>query len=1057
MAFGGFDSQSEILLDLKASGLKDFANAIKDAEKTLKNTVDSEFRDFLRDLTRETAGGTKQIHELAARAVRASMFDVAERLGETLSSWESGMNRMIEDLVEAEKSGNRARAKMARRNIIMLQKETETRLRAEEEIIQKREDQLEEEKRHAQELKEMFTTDLPNTIADALGSAASGDIPGLFGIGAKAGESLLRSFGAAAAAVTALAGVLGLIVKTLVDADNQVKEFNSSLMDGSGFADLAFQRNASGLVDVQRGLEDVRKAAFEVSKEYRVLPGDMVRIVAAANQAGLTFKEMNGYLRDSADAVKNYAHLINMSIVYSKALGVSTEEIAEQTAMWQHDFGMGLSRIESSFAAITQIAMQSGISTKRFFSMVSQATSGMAIYNNRIEETAQILADLAGMIGEQFSEDLISDLVQGARGEGYTERFRKIMIAGTKDVSEIMERSARSAVKTFAKDFSRLDFSMVGGGIGEQLRMLGEINLMDKRQVDQVVEALSETTPKELRAALADLRLRGMDEVARRLQTLVEISKGAEGSLGDQAKAMGALDAGANLALKLQTLGNKALSELSAVELAAFESYAGVSGEQLESLIRIDTALRGQWETLKEAQQENIEANSARDKMLAEQFHATIRNGEIVSAAVVDGQVVTGEKLETWGDYLQTNTDVLSEVTERGLSANEAAAMETARQTTTIATLLETGVQYWLEQIHNVLSVISGGIFSLDAQEAEAQAQAIQMSKQQEKEWLGKIQDVQNQLSELRIAEARLDPGDVEGKKAIKIQREALLAKKAEYEAMIDKQGELESMIRETSSWFAPDTVEEVWDEVASAIRKKLGGTGREVTDIAVAGMPLRVGGSKEEQAGRMGDSNLYRALEATMNQVVDEQADAMVAQTEAEKSFFDQQTKDMTESDKEIYEKFRKEVPEATAEEFYKRREIADLVALMASVGVKDTMTQNKYIRQIMQGTMPEDLLARIRSSDLKSDVSFRNLLARTGLLSDIDREVHDFIYRKGTITPIHRADEFVGMKPGGPIDRAARAASTTVNINVRSPQDFRKVYDIVKQAVGHATGRPT
>ena len=66
--------------------------------------------------------------------------------------------------------------------------------------------------------------------------------------------------------------------------------------------------------------------------------------------------------------------------------------------------------------------------------------------------------------------------------------------------------------------------------------------------------------------------------------------------------------------------------------------------------------------------------------------------------------------------------------------------------------------------------------------------------------------------------------------------------------------------------------------------------------------------------------------------------------------------------------------------------------------------------------------------------------------------RGVHDFIYQgdggpSGSITPIDSADQFAGMKAGGPIAQAMNGSGGNVTINVYG--DERRFVDITKRVL--------
>lgn len=75
----------------------------------------------------------------------------------------------------------------------------------------------------------------------------------------------------------------------------------------------------------------------------------------------------------------------------------------------------------------------------------------------------------------------------------------------------------------------------------------------------------------------------------------------------------------------------------------------------------------------------------------------------------------------------------------------------------------------------------------------------------------------------------------------------------------------------------------------------------------------------------------------------------------------------------------------------------------------------------------------------------------------------VEDFLYRgdgvRGTITPIDTADDVIGMKRGGAIDRATGGSGGSVTVNIYGG-DERRVFDVVKRVLsqsGIGPGRVT
>ena len=96
------------------------------------------------------------------------------------------------------------------------------------------------------------------------------------------------------------------------------------------------------------------------------------------------------------------------------------------------------------------------------------------------------------------------------------------------------------------------------------------------------------------------------------------------------------------------------------------------------------------------------------------------------------------------------------------------------------------------------------------------------------------------------------------------------------------------------------------------------------------------------------------------------------------------------------------------------------------------------------------------INAAGLKQGNELRKFMELTGLT--MQSPVNDFIYRGGArggvITPINRKDDFIGMMPGGPIDKAT-ASGNIVNITIEGGDEV-KVYNVVRRVLLESGIRP-
>lgn len=324
-------------------------------------------------------------------------------------------------------------------------------------------------------------TGLVEAFAGGLGKAVSGS-GGLLKLAAgAAGEAtdagaalgyLSAAASAAAVAIAAITAAFTAVLGVMVLADEHAKELNSTLLEGAAMADFALGGAVTTATELTEALAQGSDAAQEMAFKWRGQAKDFTAMLGQLNQANLTYKEMTRGARDHDEAVQMLTDHLNTAMVASRALGISTSDTAEVMGQWQSDFGMGLDEMQEQFASIADSAAQSNMQGKRFFSVVSQATAGMALYNNRMEEAAVLLSKTSKILGGTDASDFIKSLTKGFSDQSYVDRFKTIMIAGVGDVRNVMAIDADKMAHQFKRSF--------GGKRGSKLLLL---RLSAKRSV----------------------------------------------------------------------------------------------------------------------------------------------------------------------------------------------------------------------------------------------------------------------------------------------------------------------------------------------------------------------------------------------------------------------------------------------------------------------------------------------------------------------------------------------------------------------------------------------
>jgi hypothetical protein len=615
--------------------------------------------------------------------------------------------------------------------------------------------------------------------AAAAGPNAGGMTKMLGGIG-----KLMGKLGPALMMVGAIAGAFFAVAKMIMDADSKVKEFNKELVESVGGASLM----AGKFGEVGDAMKSVRGFARGLKSQWslKAMDKELVGIIGGFDEAGHTMREMTGDLEDMTRTASDFSHSMETALTYSRLLGVDSKTMATDMGTYMEELGLTIDGVAERFSAVTRAASESGFGVKRFYSMVLQATSGMSMYNVRLEEASGLLIRIGKILGSKVGGDFMSKLGKGFVDESMVDRYKRVMLTGTKRMKGIFMRSAEDTALDFT---SKLGAKLKGNkelqgvltdamsdvkGAKGAVDTLASGKALGKEDRAVLIKSLGSMSDKQQAIMLA--KIRGQDaDLARELDKLVDVSRGATGSQGDLVKHLDSLDMGGKLnALMNSAKGmfGKELYELSAKQLAAVESATGMSGEALKEMMQISKGLDGQWAMLKSLDNTLVSQTDGEGKVTKiaqayagmsadaiakaqfDQVKATgaymERTGQIVAGKLDEaGNVVGGGDLNDKGDYVQSSGDVMAGTMGEMVSEDIALAREIADNTWATSNAIEMGVTWFLERIYDVCSAIARFINPTQSkEEKKAKAEASENLDHIAKELQGDRQQIKLQMRE---------------------------------------------------------------------------------------------------------------------------------------------------------------------------------------------------------------------------------------------------------------------------------------------------------------------
>lgn len=1108
-------SRIELLVGIdKASYGEVRAKIERLADEKLRLRLDDSELASLADSVKEVISDVGDVGRGLARNFSRLTADHMDRIAETNQQFAKAMkdaNTAQQAALRAEARGNKelsekfkaiAAEKTAQAEVLAKQKI------AHQKALEQHLERFKAEQKSIKDLRDAYKPNLKNIregaenfgegIASTLNKMQAGDIEGFTSLitgglakAASGAGDLLKmgaaatplagaatALGAASTALAAAAGALavagaaiGVVVAALVMADKQTKELNSSMMEGASIADFAFGSTAANVADVTQTLDNARKAAINLAFEFRGDAKEMAGIIGQLNQAGMSFREMEKAARGHKSQMRAIEEVTKRTFVWSQALGLTTSETAEAMATWSAQFGADLDKIEQQFAAVSKFAQEGGFNVKRFFTSVSQATAGMALYNIRMEEAAYLLSKTSKILGDTDASDFIRSLTQGFTDESMTDRIKRVMIAGGKDTQRIFaataDRTAKGFVDTFqgskTQDSIESAFKSVGVDFGKDGITFDSANLK---------KTWASMDAKTRRLVIAELRRNGDEQsaaAARQLEGLGRLTDAAEGGLSEQVKGLQALDMQGKLAFKLQTLGDKRLNDMSAVELAAFEQYAGISGAQLEQLMRVESQLMADFELAKK-----------------------------------EGRTTA----QSFDEYIATNEEAQAQLNDIKKIEDQATffARSTVENTRSVLSVLQNTLAATLNNIYSLMTQWYGSDRELSEESINKQQAALKEVQKQREDNMKRLEKLDEDLGKLDETLRTTGEDSEEHKKALdekqKLEQEKRQRSAAE-DYLAAQEGQI-LMMGESDLSAATDA-----KDVQGAAAAKLAATGEDVAIVQehlakdeaaqLVGQRRDVGVEKlgahhtmwesgalgkalvtnaglweqltpdwmlpgkgpfeaAAEAQRAQGELVHGALTADLPEtIVDASQRLKDEQIASEQAMTEQQTTGLTKAQQEQFTKLKKDMPSLTEKGYLEALHRARAEELVAEAGLTGDKAA-QAVEAILSGGKPNLDMSKVTSQSGRIYASMFGYTpgAADGVEGGSAPMAPDFVMRPGQ--PAQRfnpSDTIVGFKAGGPVEAGMRGGGGTVNITINGG-DQSAVYQTVKDALKNSGLRP-
>jgi hypothetical protein len=546
--------------------------------------------------------------------------------------------------------------------------------------------------------------------------AMGGAMKAMGGMFAKMGP-MIQTLSTLGPIIGIAAGALAAVVKLLIDAEAQAKEFQKELLTTASTGEfLAKAGNSSVLAfeDLKDTVKDLRDSAYEVKNnlDWGTTAKDHLAFRNVLTQEGVSIKRMADEFKEAqkagtatADAVRYYSQQTATAVAFSRNFGVQLNELGQFQADLMTDMGMSFDSVNKHFATMAQSASESGMAMNKFFAIMRGVSTDLSLYNMRMDQASRLLGRLGKAMSPQTAQKFMSTLAQGFKNMGRLEKLRMTLLAGEGKTKKIVAKDIAQKKAALAAEMG----DRIKGG---------------KKQADQLLEAYmkgGKGAGGKLSKALKGVEGGGaLRERASRMKFQQKMSGkgtfglaqsigdlGIEGMIDMQKAALGRFaKPGASLADMMGELGPEMMAE-----------NMGISQEQLTQMAMMEDAINETREDL------IAQANGDTDKI--NKINA-MSGDELLKESGIDAE----KALSTQKDFAQRQTEL----------------------TTSLLQKLDIIIQFLMNELYNVFMSIWDTISDLPGLGGEKRKLEIAVAKTKNPEMMALLKSVDGNPEAFRKA-----------------------------------------------------------------------------------------------------------------------------------------------------------------------------------------------------------------------------------------------------------------------------------------------------------------
>jgi hypothetical protein len=290
------------------------------------------------------------------------------------------------------------------------------------------------------------------------GAVARGAQAGMAaGADASGPQKMMLMMAKVAGPIAAIATVMGGLFKVIDAITSKSAKLNKTLLEGMPLAGDWASSTGSSLKTYSGVVNNMRKSIVDSSSEFLYMGSNAEEALGAINafaktSSGSMIKTALDFTKMSGSVEKGSKEFAKNAVLYGKALGMQSNEVASMMGDWVSELGVAGSNTIGVMDSIISAARTSNVPVSKFLDIFKQATPSLDIFTNRIEALAGQIKMMMREMSPGQVKKFMDAFGKGFSQSSFEDRTKMVLLAGVGNAQRILGEDFKLAAAGFADD-----------------------------------------------------------------------------------------------------------------------------------------------------------------------------------------------------------------------------------------------------------------------------------------------------------------------------------------------------------------------------------------------------------------------------------------------------------------------------------------------------------------------------------------------------------------------------------------------------------------------------